>query len=191
MPWLLTFLRTDITPTYILFTPYVLDQGNRILREYIKSTSDAILCGFKVDNFGEEKWNTDILVEYIKFILSKGFTIGDKKYKFFNYSQSQFRNLSCWLSTEPEKIIKRLGDFSKVKPLCKYAARISQTLTTTIRTIKIPRDKIKHEKDKTIRAKQNNDTLYSFFIAHNIIRIKFRDVRTDRWKKFDQKNIKL
>ena len=149
--------RCIITPTYILFTPYVLDQGNRILREYIKSTSDAILCGFKVDNFGDEKWNSDILVEYIKFILSKGFTIGDKKYKFFNYSQSQFRNLSCWLSTEPEKIIKRLGDFSKVKPLCKYAARISQTLTTTIRTIKIPRDKINHEKDKTIRAKIMND----------------------------------
>ena len=76
--------RCIITPTYILFTPYVLDQGNRILREYIKSTSDAILCGFKVDNFGDEKWNSDILVEYIKFILSKGFTIGDKKYKFYN-----------------------------------------------------------------------------------------------------------
>ena len=45
-------------------------------------------------------------------------------------------------------------------------------------------------KDQTI-VKMNNDTLYSFFIAHNIIRIKFRDVRTDRWKKFDQKNIKL
>ena len=61
--------RCIITPTYILFTPYVLDQGNRILREYIKSTSDAILCGFKVDNFGEEKWNTDILVEYIQIFI--------------------------------------------------------------------------------------------------------------------------
>ena len=139
--------RCIITPTYILFTPYVLGQGNRVLREYIKSTDDTFLCNFKMDSMGSDRWDNDILVEFMKFILSKGFTIDGKNYSFLNYSQSQFRNLSCWLSTNPEKIIKKLGDFSKVKPVCKYAARISQTLTTTIRTIKIPKDKIKFIKD--------------------------------------------
>ena len=139
--------RCIITPTYILFFPYVLDQGNRVLREYIKSTSDTMLCTFKMDNLKEDRWNNDILVEYIKFILFKGFIIGDKTFRFFNYSQSQFRNMSCWLSTNPEETIKKLGDFSKIKPVSKYAARISQTLTTTIRTIKIPKDKIKEIKD--------------------------------------------
>ena len=139
--------RCIITPTYILFTPYVLGQGNRVLREYIKSTDDTFLCNFKMDSMGSDRWDNDILVEFMKFILSKGFIIDGKNYKFLNYSQSQFRNLSCWLSTNPEKIIEKLGDFSKVKPVCKYAARISQTLTTTIRTIKIPKDKIKFIKD--------------------------------------------
>ena len=135
--------RCIITPTYILFTPYVLDQGNRVLREYVKSTDDTFLCNFKMDSMGNDRWDNDILVEFIKFILSKGFTIAYKNYRFFNYSQSQFRNFSCWLSINPEKIIKKLGDFSQIKPVCKYAARISQTLTTTIKTIKIPKDKIK------------------------------------------------
>ena len=153
--------RCVITPSYILFTPYVLDQGNRVLREYIKSTSDTFLCTFKMDNLGEERWSNDILVEYIKFILSKGFIIGDKKYRFFNYSQSQFRNMSCWLSTNPEQTIKKLGDFSKVRPLCKYAARISQTLTTTIRTIKIPKDKIEFIKDIKVKNKED-ETEYTF-----------------------------
>ncbi len=56
--------------------------------------------------------------------------------------------MSCWLLTEPEKIIKKMGDFSKIKQLSKYAARINQTLTTTIKTIKIPKDKIVDIPDK-------------------------------------------
>ena len=136
--------RCIITPTYILFTPYILDQGNRVLREYVKSTDETFLCNFKMDNMGSDRWDNDILVEFMKFILSKGFTIAYKNFRFFNYSQSQFRNLSCWLSTNPEEIIKKLGDFSQIKPVCKYAARISQTLTTTISTIKIPKDKIEY-----------------------------------------------
>ena len=135
--------RCVITPTYILFTPYVLEQGNRVLRELIKASTDTILCTFKMDTMGEDRWSNSILVEYIKFILSNGFKIGEKNFRFFNYSQSQFRSLSCWLLTNPEEIIKKLGDFSKIKPVSKYAARISQTLTTTMKTIIIPKDKIR------------------------------------------------
>ena len=148
--------RCVITPTYILFTPYVLDQGNRILRDFI-NTDNAMLCTFKTDSLEEARWNNKFLMEYIKFILSRGFNIGEKNFKFFNYSQSQFRNMSCWLLTEPEKIIEKIGDFSKIKQLSKYAARISQTLTTTIKTIKIPKDKIVDIPDK-----KSSDGKYTF-----------------------------
>ena len=147
--------RCVITPTYILFTPYILDQGNRILREFVK-INDSMLCTFKMDNLDEARWNTDFLTEYIKFIMSKGFYIGERKFRFFNYSQSQFRNISCWLLTEPEKIIPKLGDFSKIKQISKYGARISQTLTTTIKTITIPEDKIVRIND--VKSKDNKYT---------------------------------
>ena len=149
--------RCVITPTYILFTPYVLDQGNRILRNFVKSINYSILCTFKMDSLEEARWNNKFLMEYIKFILSKGFYIGEKNFRFFNYSQSQFRNMSCWLITEPEKVISKIGDFSKIKQLSKYAARISQTLTTTIKTIKIPKDKIVNIPDK-----KSKDDKYTF-----------------------------
>jgi RNA-dependent RNA polymerase len=155
-PILMRIQRCVITPTYILFTPYVLDQGNRILREFIK-TDYSMLCTFKMDNLEEARWNNKFLMEYIKFILSKGFYIGEKNFRFFNYSQSQFRNMSCWLLTEPDKIIKEIGDFSKIKQLSKYAARISQTLTTTIKTIEIPKDKIEEIPDK-----KSSDGKYTF-----------------------------
>ena len=141
--------RCVITPTYILFTPYVLDQGNRILREFIKSVNYSMLCTFKMDSLEEARWNNSFLTEYIKFIMSKGFFIGEKKFKFFNYSQSQFRNMSCWLLTDPEEILSKIGDFSAIKQISKFGARISQTLTTTIKTITIPKDKIVYINDVT------------------------------------------
>jgi len=137
--------RCVITPTYILFTPYVLEEGNRILRDYAKSINYTMLCGFKMDSLEEARWNNSFLMEYIKFIMSRGFKIGEKKFKFFNYSQSQFRNMSCWLLTNPEEILSKIGDFSGIKQLSKYAARVSQTLTTTLKTIPIQKDLIKDD----------------------------------------------
>ena len=154
--------RCVITPTYILFTPYVLEEGNRIIRQFIKTNDNsyinyAILCTFKMDSLEEARWNNTFLIEYIKFILSKGFYIGEKKFSFFNYSQSQFRNMSCWLLTNPKEILSQIGDFSKIMQLSKYAARISQTLTTTIETIQIQKSNIKHICDK-----KSKDGKYTF-----------------------------
>ena len=134
--------RCIVTPTYILFTPYILDQGNRILRDFIPSINLSMLCGLKMDNFEEGRWNNKFLIEYIKFIMSNGFYIGEKNFRFFNFSQSQFRNMSCWLLTNPEEILEKTGDYSKIKIVAKFGARISQTLTTTIETVKIPKDNI-------------------------------------------------
>ena len=76
--------RCVITPTYILFTPYVLEEGNRVLRKFIESVNYSMLCTFKMDSLEEGRWNNQFLMEYIKFILSKGFHLGEKKFSFFN-----------------------------------------------------------------------------------------------------------
>ena len=150
--------RCVITPTYILFTPYVLEEGNRILRDFAKSLNYTMLCGFKMDSLEEARWNNSFLIEYIKFIMSTGFKIGEKRFRFFNYSQSQFRNMSCWLLTNPEEILSKIGDFSGIKQLSKYAARVSQTLTTTLKTIPIQKDLIKDDQPDVKSA----DDKYTF-----------------------------
>ena len=153
--------RCVVTPTYILFTPYVLEEGNRIIRQYVKSDRNyvnyAMLCSFKMDSLEEARWSNDLLMEYIKFIMSKGFYIGEQNFRFFNYSQSQFRNMSCWLLTNPEEILGKIGDFSEIKQISKYAARISQTLTTTIQTIQIEKKNI-----VKINDKKSKDGKYTF-----------------------------
>ena len=152
-PILMNVQRCIITPTYVLFTPYILDQGNRILRDFLPSTNLSMLCVFKMDNFEEGKWNNKFLIEYIKNIMDQGFFLGEKNFKFFNFSQSQFRNMSCWLLTDPEKILSKTGDYSKIKIVAKFGARVSQTLTTTIKTIKIPNDRIVYINDVLMKKK--------------------------------------
>ena len=149
--------RCIITPTYILFTPYILDQGNRILREFLPSINLAMLCGLKMDNFEEGRWSNKFLIEYIKFIMSNGFYLGEQNYKFFNFSQSQFRNMSCWFLTNPKEILEKTGDYSNIKIVAKFGARISQTLTTTIKTVKIPKDNIIRIDDILLRKKIIDD----------------------------------
>ena len=136
--FLIPVQRCTITPTFILFAPYALAQGNRILREFLSTPVLAMLCSYKMEDFKEGRWNNQILIEYIKYIMSMGFDIGEKNFKFFNFSQSQFRNKACWLLTEPEKILRKTGNYIKIKNVAKFGARISQNLTTTIKTIKIP-----------------------------------------------------
>ena len=170
--------RCIITPTYILFTPYVLEEGNRILRENVKSINYAMICGFKMDSLEEARWNNNFLMEYMKFILSKGFKIGEKRFSFFNYSQSQFRNMSCWLLTNPEEVLGKIGDFSDIKHLGKYAARISQTLTTTIKTIPIKKDLIMDDIDDV----KSKDGKYTFSDGVGKISIKIAKQISEKLK---------
>lgn len=148
---LMRIQRAVVTPTYTLFTPYVLDQGNRILRNFVKDPLLGMICVFKMDDYNEGRWGNAFLIEFIKYILSKGLQLtSNYLYRFFDFSQSQFRNMSCWLLTEPEKILPLTGDYSKIKVVAKYGARISQTLTTTQKTIIIRKDWIKFIDDVVV-----------------------------------------
>ena len=135
--FLIPVQRCTITPTFILFAPYALAQGNRILRDFLSTPVLAMLCSYKMEDFKEGRWNNQILIEYIKYIMYQGFNLGEKNYKFFNFSQSQFRNKACWLLTEPEKILRKTGNYIKIKNVAKYGARVSQNLTTTIKRVNL------------------------------------------------------
>ena len=65
--------------------------------------------------------------------------------------------MSCWLLTNPKEILEKIGDFSNIKVVAKLGARISQTLTTTIKTVKIPEDHIIRINDVLLRKKIIDD----------------------------------
>jgi len=132
--------RVIVTPTYTVFAPYTEDQGNRILREYLDNPMDGLRLVFKMDDFEDARFNNILLIEHIKIILSQGIKLYNKHFEFYNYSQSQFRTLGCWMVINPEKVLNKCGDFKNIKIVAKYGARIGQTLTSTLKTIEIPNE---------------------------------------------------
>ena len=159
---LIRIQRIIVTPTYTLFTPYILDQGNRIVRNFLDDPNLAMICTFRNDNINEGRWANHLLIEFIKFFLSKGINLtSNHNYRFFDYSQSQFRNMACWLVTEPEKILPLTGDYSKIKIVAKFGARISQTLTTTQKTLEIRKESIKFI-DDVVKKNEKGEIEYTF-----------------------------
>lgn len=140
--------RIVITPTCYYVFPNSKDPGNRVVRQYLDSVEDALRIVFKNDGVGDSKvrWTNILFTEFLKFTLKNGITLKNKHFKFFCYSQSQFRNLSCWLVTDPEKILEKCGEI-KEKTVSKYGARLGQCLTTTTKTIPMNGYNILKEKD--------------------------------------------
>ena len=73
--------------------------------------------------------------------------------------------MGCWLVTDPEEILKKTGDYSNIKIIAKYGARVGQTLTSTTKTIRISEECVKYHKDDI----QRNNYLYQLLINLNWI----------------------
>lgn len=72
------------------------------------------------------------IYERVKQILINGVSLCDRKYDFLAFSSSQLREHSCWMfasgddNVSAESIRAGLGDFTNVRPVAKFAARVSQ-----------------------------------------------------------------
>jgi RNA-dependent RNA polymerase len=75
--------------------------------------------------------NMTQMYERIKKILINGVSVCDRKYEFLAFSSSQLREHSCWMfasmndGNTADTIRKWMGDFRNVRPVAKYAARVS------------------------------------------------------------------
>ena len=158
---LLKIQRIVITPTLYLVFPNSSDPGNRVVRDYLEDKSDALRIVFKNEgsNESEIRWTNQLLIEFIKFSLKKGIRLMEKHFKFFCYSQSQFRSLSCWLLTSPEEILEKCGKITE-KKVSKFGARLGQCLTTTTKTIIMKDYNCKKEDDV-----KDNDHVFSDGVA--------------------------
>lgn len=80
------------------------------------------------------------IYERIKRLLKSGIDICGRHYDFLAMASSQLREHGCWLylntSTQDNADVVRrwMGDFSRIKIIGKYAARLGQSLSSSIET---------------------------------------------------------
>ncbi|TPX13968.1 uncharacterized protein E0L32_005668 [Thyridium curvatum] len=131
-----------LTPTTIYFTTPTVETNNRVLREY-KDLKDRFLRVQFADELPEgrvnasvdAKKNDEIFVRIFRCLMN-GIRIGDRHYKLLAWGNSQLRDNGAFFFAETdhvkcEDIRNWMGDFSHIKNIAKYAARLGQCFSTT------------------------------------------------------------
>eukprot|EP00118_Oscarella_pearsei_P028510 m.2323 g.2323 ORF g.2323 m.2323 type:complete len:1118 (+) comp8576_c0_seq1:109-3462(+) len=120
------------------------DIPNRVLRQY-----SHLLDHFLRVSFADEDHNRLMLqgdkmahiTAHFRGILQDGLTVAGRRFTFLGMSNSQMREHSAWFFHESEtahetteSIRKWMGDFSGIRVVAKYAARMGLCFTSTVST---------------------------------------------------------
>ena len=152
--------KVQITPTKVYFCGPELNLSNRVLRKYPDDINNFLRVSFVDEDLdklysinlssrmsSEDKERHTGIFQRILSILRNGIAIGDKKFKFLGFSQSQLRENSLWMfASRPgltaAYIRKWMGDFRELKNVAKYAARLGQSFSSSRETFNVYMHKI-------------------------------------------------
>jgi hypothetical protein len=129
--------RIVITPSTIEFKLATRNMPNRVIRKFEENLDDFIRVAFQGENHRADRYNRDNnlpLLDHIETLMRHGFEVGNKKFQFLHYSNSQMKAHSCWFMNEGalkiEDVIQSLGNFEKETKLSKNAARKGQAFSS-------------------------------------------------------------
>ncbi|KAF9902274.1 hypothetical protein EC991_005069 [Linnemannia zychae] len=132
-----------ITPTTMYLQPPTVETSNRIIRHY-SLLGDYFLRVEYADEGNNKLWSRDASSNQNNAIFNRVFTtltdgikIGDRVYEFLAFSASQLRDNAAWFfcsqsgKETPDTIRSWMGDFSHIKSIAKYGARMGQCFSST------------------------------------------------------------
>ncbi|XP_034691829.1 probable RNA-dependent RNA polymerase 1 [Vitis riparia] len=150
--------RVQITPCKVYFCGPEVSVSNRVLRNYPEDIDNFLRVSFLDEN--SEKIHSTVIsprmsnegrrtgvYRRILSILQNGIVIGDKKFDFLAFSSSQLRDNSAWMfASRPgltaADIRSWMGDFSQIRNVAKYAARLGQSFSSSKETLKVAKHEI-------------------------------------------------
>ncbi|CAG8893956.1 unnamed protein product [Penicillium nalgiovense] len=132
-----------VTPTTIYYNTPTVDISNRVVREWsTKGAPGRFLRVRFTDERTEGRINAsqrdcnDEIYTRVKRTLANGITIGDRRYEFLAFGNSQFREHGAYF-VAPDAGISAgtirawMGQFNHIRNVAKYAARLGQCFSTT------------------------------------------------------------
>lgn len=134
-------LSAVITPTTIYFATPVLETSNRVIRQYQQFEDRFLRVKFTDERhrgklFPQDDHNEDELFSRVSRAMTKGVMIGDRHYEFLAFGSSQFREHGAYFfastsTLTAENIRHWMGNFTNIKVVAKYCARLGQCFSTT------------------------------------------------------------
>ncbi|KAI9740016.1 MAG: hypothetical protein M1818_004767 [Claussenomyces sp. TS43310] len=134
--------KATITPTMIYFSTPTVEMTNRVIRHYA-SFADRFLrvqfTGEKTEgriNSCADKTRDDEIYLRVYRTLANGIQIGHRHYEFLAFGNSQFRENGAYFFCPHEHLTcddirQWMGNFTDIRVVAKYAARLGQCFSTT------------------------------------------------------------
>jgi len=150
--------RVQITPSKVYFCGPEINVSNRVLRHFHRHIDNFLRVSFVDEELGKlysadlsshisESGRTKIYYRILS-ILRNGIDICGKKFEFLAFSSSQLRENSLWmfaptttgLGLTADEIRFWMGEFSQIRNVAKYAARLGLSFGSSTETLSISRD---------------------------------------------------
>ncbi|KAH6807238.1 RNA-dependent RNA polymerase 1 [Perilla frutescens var. frutescens] len=157
--------RVQVTPTKVYFYGPEVNVSNRVLRHFHDHIDNFLRVSF-VDEDWSKMYSTDLsprgtdgdesrrtkLYERILSTLRNGIQIGSKKFEFLAFSSSQLRENSLWMfapttGVNADVIRHWMGDFSSIRNVAKYAARLGQSFGSSTETLSVAQEEVERIPD--------------------------------------------
>ncbi|KEH40645.1 RNA-dependent RNA polymerase 1 [Medicago truncatula] len=159
--------RVQITPCKVYFCGPEINVSNRVLRHFHQHIDNFLRVSFvdeELDNMYSadlssrisENGRTEIYYRILS-ILRNGIDIGGMKFEFLAFSSSQLRENSLWMFARTttgltaDSIREWMGDFSRIKNVAKYAARLGQSFGSSTETLSVRRNEIEIIPDAKVK----------------------------------------
>ncbi|KAK7739008.1 hypothetical protein SLS53_005904 [Cytospora paraplurivora] len=135
--------RAVITPTTVHFKTPSVEQTNRVLRKYSDLNDHFLRVQFtdeltfgKIFSSHQDSKKNDNLYLRVHRVMSNGIVVGDRRYKFLAFSNSQFRENGAFFFCDTDHVTcddirNWMGDFQHIRSVGRFAARMGQCFTTT------------------------------------------------------------
>ncbi|KAI9927937.1 hypothetical protein MW887_002789 [Aspergillus wentii] len=130
-----------ITPSTIYFNSPSVDISNRVIRYFIEYADRFLRVSFTdeklLGRINSTADNTmDEVFTRIKRALANGIVVGDRRYEFLAFGNSQFREHGAYFFAPLDNLTAAnirawMGHFNDIRNVAKYAARLGQCFSTT------------------------------------------------------------
>lgn len=143
--------KATVTPTGILLRGPDWDVSNRVLRKYAEHTECFMRVFFGDEDglsvFFDPRASQDRVYERFRSLMRNGISVAGRRFDFLGFSHASLRSHQAWFMTPFVKdgvricardIIEDLGDFSHIHCSSKCAARIGQSFSDTIFSVRVP-----------------------------------------------------
>lgn len=130
-----------VTPGTIYYNTPTVDISNRVIRQYIEFADRFLRVRFTDEKYwGRINATTDNTMDEIftriKRALMNGIVIGDRRYEFLAFGNSQLREHGAYFfaplpDLTAANIRRWMGDFNDIRNVARHAARLGQCFSTT------------------------------------------------------------